>query len=338
MKKLITISLAALYILALPVSGVLAQSRPGTLSYYNSQGTTIILNSSNRFTVSVIVDTGGLNSAGADVYTRYNTSQVEFVSGSNGGFYSNLITGWPTSDNGMVNMGAVIPSPAAGEDPQYKNGSGTFATLTFEPATTLAAGDTMTTTLSFDFALGSTTDSNIAGEDASTGDILGSASSTTFTLVGYEADDDDDDDDDTTAGPDISSVSPTSGRADIDIVMYIYGEDFGDDEGTVRIGTRNAEIVNWSDDEIVVIVPQISITSDTSPYQVRVIRDDGEYDTYYGYTYLAAPSTDGDDDDLVDNGLPLAAWFGFIPLNGVAAYWIKRKYFTKAGVPVEEEL
>lgn len=322
MKKLLTISLAALYLIGLPIS-VGAQTAPigsGTKParlYFSPASGTVAVNASNQFSTAVVVNTNGDYSSGADVIVTFNTSELEFISGSYvTSFYPSQAVSMssPSTANssGRIMMAPVILAPATGESATYSNGTGTIANLTFESKVSINSA----VTLDFDFTLGSTTDTNVAGFDTNgdPADILGGVTSATYTIV---AGDD---------SPSISSINPTSGLANTDIIMHIYGSNFDTTTGSVYIGTRSASITSWADTEIVIVVPQITITSNSGPHQVKIRRTDGQEATYIGYTYLAPDS----DDDLVDNGLPLIVWFGFIPLNAAAAYLVKRKWFNTA--------
>jgi len=326
MKKLLTISLAALYLIGLPLfanaqtAPIGSGTKPARL-YFSPASGTIEVNASNQFSTAVVVSTNGDYSSGADVIITFDTSKLEFISGSYvTSFYPSQAVSMSSlstaNSNGRIIISPVILAPPVGESATYSNGTGTIANLTFKSKVSVNSA----VTLDFDFTLGSTTDTNVAGFDTNGDptDILGGVTSATYTIIAASNGD----------NPSISSISPTSGRADYDVVMLIYGSNFDTTEGNVMIGTRNADIVTWTNTQITIIVPQRTITSNTIPNQVKVTRSDGEDATYIGYTYLAPPGTGGD--DLVDNGLPLIVWFGFIPLNGAAAYLVKRKWFNTA--------
>ena len=117
-------------------------------------------------------------------------------------------------------------------------------------------------------------------------------------------------------GPQIDNVVPGEGAEDTDIEVEITGSHFGSDEGRVYIGSRLADIVSWSDSQIVVLVPQVNVTHDTE-YQVKVKRSDGAEDRYMGYTYLDK------------TGLPMLPWLIMFPLNGAAAVLAKKRWFKK---------
>jgi len=284
MKKLLTISLAALYLIGLPLS-VSAQTTPtgsGTrpARLYYSPGTgTVTVNASNQFSTAVVVNTGGEYSSGADVIVTFNTSELEFISGSYAtGFYPSQAVSMSSpsmaNSTGRIMMAPVILAPATGESPVYKNGTGTIANLTFESKISVGS----TTTLNFDFTLGSTTDTNVAGFDTNgdPADILGEVTSATYTIAVASVGDD----------PSIDSINPTSGQANTDVIMHIYGSNFDTATGSVYIGTRSASITSWADTEIVIVVPQVTITSDSGPHQVKIKRADSKEATYDGYIYL----------------------------------------------------
>lgn len=322
MKKFLTIGLTALYLVALPAmtyaQSVSTGSYPARI-YFSPASGDVGVNKSKEFTVKVMVNTGGENSSGADIIVTFDASEVQFVSGSytpSATFYPNInVIGIPSPSSanasGRIAMARAISAPALGEDPNYTNGTGTFAELTFESLVNVGG----TVTLAFDFTLGETEDSNVAGTDMSNPDILGQANLATLTIA--EADNQ-------VGLPEIDNISPGSGRADRDVSVNIYGSNFGSTESDVKFGTRLADVVSWTDTKIVVVVPQIDIDSDRE-YQVKVERADGEIDTYMGYTYIAPPSTGGE--PLSDTGLPLAIWFGLLPFNGALAYIVKRKWF-----------
>jgi len=312
MKKILAIIISSLYLVSLPVM-VSAQAVTRPASMYFSPGTsTITVNSAREFTVGVMVNTGGANASGADSHVIFDKTKLAFVSGTypagTATFFPLAFMSMPTAAtanaSGRISMARVIALPAEGEATVYTNGSGTFATLTFKALTGVTSA-----TLNFDFTLGSTTDSNVAGTIAGS-DILGSAPSATYTFIaggdGNETD------------PYIDSIVPEEGDENTEISLLINGGNFGSEDGKVYIGTRLVEIVSWSDDAITVIVSAISVSRDTQ-YQVKVRRTDGKIATYMGLT-------------IVDTGLMTILWLGLIPFNGAAAILIKRRWFTKKQV------
>ena len=186
MKKLIATILVGFQLIAAPVL-VVAQStttQPAVL-YFNPAGETaatgnVTLDSAGNFTVEVKVNTHNTNSAGADVIVTYSTAELQYVSGTNGTFYPVPILGAPTSNTtGKIQMAYVIQAQA-GSNPVYSNGTGTVATLKFKPKAASPIGTKAN--LGFEFALGSTTDSNVAGTAAANPDILGAVRSVELTI------------------------------------------------------------------------------------------------------------------------------------------------------------
>ncbi|MBU1092185.1 IPT/TIG domain-containing protein, partial [Patescibacteria group bacterium] len=124
--------------------------------------------------------------------------------------------------------------------------------------------------------------------------------------------------------PDISYLDPSSGRADMDIVVTIYGSNFGSTTGSVRFGNYGATILSWTGSQIQVRAPQLGAIPADAPYTVTVTRSDGKYDTA-SYLYLAPPSTGGT--TTPGSGMPTGAWAGLISANGALAFLIKRRWF-----------
>lgn len=310
MKKILAIIISSLYLVSLPVL-VNAQStdgRPASMSFSPGSGEITINSTSREFTVGVIVNTGGANASGADSHVLFDTTKLAFVSGtypSSATFFpNNMVTTMPSAAtanaSGKISMARVISAPAEGSSPVYTNGSGTFANLTFKVLTGITSA-----TLGFNFTLGSTTDSNVAGTVAGS-DILGSVTPATYTFKEGGGDDTD---------PYIDSIVPEEGDEDTETELVIYGGNFGTEDGHVYIGTRLATVIDWTDDEITVTVPAISVNRDTQ-YQVKVKRTDNKTAIYQWFT-------------IVDTGLASILWMGLIPFNGAAAILIKRRWFTK---------
>lgn len=170
-----------------------ATARPAVL-YFSPPGESassgnVTLNSSGNIAVDVKVNTHSANSAGADVIVTFNTSELELVSGTmpgsgSGTFYPTVVKGVtsPSTANstGRISMARVIQAPDEGSTPVYTNGDGVFANLVFKPKASSPVGTTVN--LSFDFTLGSTTDSNVAGTTTTNPDILGAAKSAALTI------------------------------------------------------------------------------------------------------------------------------------------------------------
>lgn len=120
----------------------------------------------NNFNISVILNTGGSDTDGADVIVNYDGNRLQIVSATLGDLYANKLV-VDTSTNGKITLRATTTA-----DQSY-NGTGTFATLSFKA---IAEG---TANVYFDFTSGSTTDSNVAylGDD-----LLGSVSNGSYTI------------------------------------------------------------------------------------------------------------------------------------------------------------
>ncbi len=129
------------------------------------------------FNVIISLDTNGSTTDGVDIhYLHYNptilevqdsdtgTSGVQILPGT---LLANTLTNSVDSTNGLIDFSQIS---SGGAD---FNGSGTLATISFKA---LAAG---TTTLSFDFALASTTDCNVASQGS---DILNSVNNLTIVV------------------------------------------------------------------------------------------------------------------------------------------------------------
>jgi len=189
MKKLFITLLVLLQVVATPLL-VVAQTTPAVL-YFSPPGEsastgTVNINSASEFSVDVKVNTHGSNSAGADVIVTYDTTKLQYVSGSmpgsgSGSFYPTVVKGAPASNTtGRISMARVIQAPDEGSSPVYTNGDGVFANLVFKPLASSPVGTTVN--LSFDYTAGSTTDCNVAGTTTSNPDILGNAKNATLTI------------------------------------------------------------------------------------------------------------------------------------------------------------
>lgn len=310
MKNLLSVLISAYFALGLLVAPAVAQSvGKATLSFNPASGQ-VYLN--QNFNVDVMVNTGGDESAGADVYVKFNTSALEFISGTyDTTFYKGSgsvgITS-PTTANstGTVYMAGLVPAPPEGESPVYVKGSGKIATLTFRPKT---LGQT---TLSFRFdGLGETVDSNVTPRaDSGIADLLYSVGTAAYTVIqGTEPP--------PTLGPVITLVTPDRGRADQNITVEIFGQRFGTATGSVYFGTRGAQVLSWGDGKAVVIAPQVPNLTKDSSYQVKLRRADGQEATA-SYLYLALPGSG-----------PEILWLLFLaPFNGLFA-WATRRLYLK---------
>lgn len=86
----------------------------------------------DTFTVDVGVNSNGNQLAGAEMYVSYDTSKIEFVSGTPGTFFANPTTIGPTATNGQIFYTIALPP-----DGEPIDGQGTVAKLTFKA---IAAG------------------------------------------------------------------------------------------------------------------------------------------------------------------------------------------------------
>lgn len=116
--------------------------------------------------------------------------------------------------------------------------------------------------------------------------------------------------------PNITSIAPRSGEEGYDVVVDIWGDNFGSFAGTFSMGSLGSRVLSWADGHIVVTAygSGVNISEDTW-YPITVTRTDGLSDTFHGF--------------MVTTGI------GFIPLlggllilNGGAAILVKRKWFS----------
>jgi len=137
-----------------------------TLSIDPSSGS---YNVGDTFSVAVKLNTGGNETDGVDIhYLHYNPSLLEVQEITPGTLYANTNTNNVDSQNGTIDFSQTSQGGST------FNGEGTVMTITFK---VLSAG---TATLTFDFVLSSTTDTNVASQGE---DVLQSVSGATFTLV-----------------------------------------------------------------------------------------------------------------------------------------------------------
>ncbi len=298
MKKLLSISLAIFALLALMPTATMAQSTTGgaTISFNPATGN---IPAGQNFNVDVIVDTGGQNSAGADVTVKFDPNQLEFVSGlypDSATFYPNNRVIYPitATTTGEVQMTRTVSTPAGGGQISYTSGSGTFATLTFKTKPTMQIGST--TSLSFVYQPGSTSDfTNVANATPPAADLLGIASLPTATYtVG----------DGLTQTPQITGITPGQNFNNVATTVTISGTNFGLSTGKVYIGTKLATVLSWSDTSIVIEVPaEPGLTAD-STRQIKVQRLDGQEATFMGFTYKLPRGP------LTNSGPNIMIWFG----------------------------
>lgn len=147
----------------------------------------------STFTVTVLLNTTGQNTYGADLnFLRFNPSLLQVVDSDGGTAGVQIAPGSlmaVTTVNSVDNtLGRVQFSQLANPGTTY-NGSGTFATITFQA---VGAGSASVTT---DFTLNSSTDSNVAGLGS---DLLTSVTNGTYTLSFAD-----------TTAPTVSNGAPT---------------------------------------------------------------------------------------------------------------------------------
>lgn len=134
------------------------------------------VNVNNTFTVGIVLNTGGQAAYGVDVNKlHFNPSLFQVVDADSGTAGVQISPGALmalTIVNTVDNTAGTIQFSQLATPGSTYNGSGTLATVTFRA---IAAG---TSSATFDFTLGSGTDSNVAGLG---GDLLGSVSSGSYT-------------------------------------------------------------------------------------------------------------------------------------------------------------
>ena len=144
-------------------------SHPASLSFEPASGA---YNIGQTFTTSVIIDTGGEQTNGADVLVIYDQDKLEFISAEINDLYSDILTPNPAPNPdipGHLTLGAASSS-------ETYNGKAVFAIITFKP---IAEG---TTNLSFSFnpeKIGSTLESNISYHGK---DLLGSITGASYAI------------------------------------------------------------------------------------------------------------------------------------------------------------
>lgn len=139
----------------------------------NALAATFSLNPSSKtvsvnetFTVSVLLDTEGQPTDGADAIILYDSGKLSVTSASLGSLYANkVIEDYATA--GKVTLRATSTASTS------FTGSGTFATIVFKA---IADGNA---NVDFQFTAGSTTDSNVSKEGS---DLLTSVSSGSYTI------------------------------------------------------------------------------------------------------------------------------------------------------------
>lgn len=289
MKNLLLASLAALtLVISHPAGFAHAQTPVGSgtgsasITFSPAGGTVPV---GQEFNVTITVNTGGQQSAGADVTVKYETSKLDFVSGTypdSNSFYPNNRIIYPIAANsGKISMARTVST--SGGDIAYTTGSGTFAVLTFKAKSGVQIGDT--TTLSFEYTQGASNDfTNVANATTPVADLLGTSTLPTATYTfgsGTPVGD----------GPVINSIAPSSGSAKNTTRVTINGANFGAQvagESKVYLGTKLVNIISWTDTQIVVEVAAEPDLVNDSVRQVKVHRADGQEATYLGFRLIAS--------------------------------------------------
>lgn len=116
--------------------------------------------------------------------------------------------------------------------------------------------------------------------------------------------------------PNITSIAPRSGEEGYDVVIDVWGTNFGSSVGSFSMGSLGSRVISWQNDHIVVTAygSRVDVTQDTY-YPITVTRTDGLSDTYHGF--------------MVTTGIGLIPLLGgLLVLNGGAAILVKRKWFS----------
>lgn len=294
MKKLIAVSIVALYLVAfLPANSAMAQATNGggvtqnaSITFDPAGGD---IYKDQPFEVDVIVNTANQDSAAADVTVKYDRSRLEFVSGiypDSTTFYPNNRIIYPiaSDDSGKISMARTVSTPASGSI-VYTKGTGIFATLAFRVKATANVGETAT--LSFDYTAGASNDfTNVANAASPAADLLGTSTlpTATYTIKAGGAVPVGDD-------PQITSIAPSSGSAKNTVRVTINGTNFDtfvEGSSKVYLGTKLVNIISWTDTQIVVEVAAEPDLVNDSVRQVKVHRADGKEATYTGYRLVGS--------------------------------------------------
>ena len=155
----------------LPVANLLEgeTSHPASLSFEPASGA---YNIGQTFKTSIIIDTSGEETNGADVIVIYDQNKLEFTSAEINDLYSDILTPDPAPNPdipGHLTLGAASGS-------ETYNGKAVFAAVTFKA---IAEG---TASLSFSFnpeKIGSTLESNISYHGK---DLLGSIAGASYAI------------------------------------------------------------------------------------------------------------------------------------------------------------
>jgi len=193
LQQIVSSLTAILIALQTSVSGLpsaqVAQVTPSAVLSLSPSSTLVSVN--NTFTVNILLNTGGQSAYGVDVNKlRFNPAVFQVVDADAGTSGVQISPGSLmalTIINNIDNTAGTIQFSQIATPGSTYSGSGTVATVTFRA---ISAGSSSAT---FDFSLGSGTDSNVAGLG---GDLLASVGSGSYTGVALD-----------TTPPTISSIS-----------------------------------------------------------------------------------------------------------------------------------
>ncbi|HEY4480380.1 MAG TPA: fibronectin type III domain-containing protein [Candidatus Paceibacterota bacterium] len=193
LQQIVSSLTAILIALQTSVSGLpsaqVAQVTPSAVLSLSPSSTSVNVN--NTFTVNILLNTGGQSAYGVDVNKlRFNPAVLQVVDADAGTSGVQISPGSLmalTIINNIDNTAGTIQFSQIATPGSTYSGSGTVATVTFRA---ISAGSSSAT---FDFSLGSGTDSNVAGLG---GDLLASVGSGSYTGVALD-----------TTPPTISSIS-----------------------------------------------------------------------------------------------------------------------------------
>ena len=193
LQQIVSSLTAILIALQTSVSGLpsaqVAQVTPSAALSLSPSSTSVNVN--NTFTVNILLNTGGQSAYGVDVNKlRFNPAVLQVVDADAGTSGVQISPGSLmalTIINNIDNTAGTIQFSQIATPGSTYSGSGTVATVTFRA---ISAGSSSAT---FDFSLGSGTDSNVAGLG---GDLLASVGSGSYTGVALD-----------TTPPTISSIS-----------------------------------------------------------------------------------------------------------------------------------
>ncbi|MCL4367075.1 cohesin domain-containing protein [Patescibacteria group bacterium] len=176
MKKITAFisSIFSIFLFSISPTLVLAQTAGASLAVSPSTGT---FNHSCSFTVSVVVNTAGVQTDGVDAVIFYDPTRFRAVKLTSGSLYPD----YPTASNFIDQQNGKISITGVSSTTQAFSGSGTLATIDFTVLDNAPAGATQ---LKFDFDPNDktkTTDSNIV-QRGTTNDILSSVTDGNYTV------------------------------------------------------------------------------------------------------------------------------------------------------------